>query len=158
MDPNTEDGALRLKSFVYADTLAEFQQLEEAIEVCRRVRAEIDRANGGDWLPEQLAQRRAGVATVVCHSLLIASHTPLRAALRQRLLRSHFWPARVSITGTPMAASSSRGRSEVAKSRCCRARDRCSSRAESEQAAKRGSLFPPSAAAARCATLTTWRH
>lgn len=71
MDPNTDDGALRLKSFVYADRLAEFGQMEEAIEVCRRVPAEIDQADGGDWLPEQLAVPRPGIATVVYHSLLI---------------------------------------------------------------------------------------
>lgn len=71
VDPTTEDGAFRLKSFVYADMLAEFQQLEEAIDVCRRVPAEIDQADGGDWLPEQLALRRPGVATLVYHSLLI---------------------------------------------------------------------------------------
>ena len=41
------------------------------MEVCRRVPAEIDQADGGDWLPEQLAMRRPGVATVVYHSLLI---------------------------------------------------------------------------------------
>jgi len=71
MDPTTEDGSLRLKSFVYADALTEFRQLEEAIEVCRRVPAQIDQADGGDWLPEQLALHRPGVAAVVYHSLLI---------------------------------------------------------------------------------------
>lgn len=71
MDPTTEDGALRLKSFVFADSRAEFQQLEEAIEVCRRVPAEIDEADGGDWLPQQLARCRPGAATVIYHSLVI---------------------------------------------------------------------------------------
>lgn len=83
IDPTTDEGALRLKSYVYADAVADFRALEEAIDVCRTVPAEIDRADGGDWLPEQLARRASGVATVVYHSL-VAEYASEESLARMR--------------------------------------------------------------------------
>ncbi|HET7876851.1 MAG TPA: DUF2332 domain-containing protein, partial [Methylomirabilota bacterium] len=79
IDPTTAEGALLLKAFLYADMVEEFRRLEEAIEVCRRVPAQVDQADGADWLPEQLARPRPGTVTVVFHSLLL--NQPSEASL-----------------------------------------------------------------------------
>jgi hypothetical protein len=71
IDPGTEESALMLRSFVWADLVDHVRMTEEAIEVSRRVPARIDQADGADWLPEQLAEPRPGVATVVFHSTMV---------------------------------------------------------------------------------------
>lgn len=76
IDPATDEGSLRLRSFVWADLAEHVRILEEAIEICRRVPARVDRADGADWLEEQLVEPRPGVVTVVMHSLMRASGPP----------------------------------------------------------------------------------
>jgi hypothetical protein len=76
IDPTRPENEIRLKSYVWADLAPHVQILSEAIEVCRRVPATIEQADGADWLEKQLAERRPGVATVVFHSLMRASGPP----------------------------------------------------------------------------------
>ncbi len=75
VDPTTEKGALRLRSFVWADLVEHLWMLDEAIEIACRIPVEIHEADGADWLDEVAGPRR-GVTTVVFHSLMTASSDP----------------------------------------------------------------------------------
>jgi hypothetical protein len=70
IDPGTEQGRLTLLSFVWPDQAERFRLLSNAIEVARRVPADVDRSDAIAWLESQLAQPRPGVATVVFHSIV----------------------------------------------------------------------------------------
>ena len=72
LDPTTDEGRLTLMSYVWPDQRERFALLSGAIEVARRVPADVERASAVDWLPRRLAAARAGVATVVFHSIAIA--------------------------------------------------------------------------------------
>jgi hypothetical protein len=72
VDPTTDEGRLTLMSYVWPDQRERFALLSGAIEVARRVPADVERASAVDWLPRRLAAARAGVATVVFHSIAIA--------------------------------------------------------------------------------------
>ncbi len=76
IDPTVPENEVRLISYVWADLAPHVQILREAIEVCRRVPATIDQADGAEWLEGQLAEPRPGVVTVVFHSLMRASGPP----------------------------------------------------------------------------------
>lgn len=69
INPTAPENEIRLKSMVWPDLADHVRILGEAIEVCRRVPATVDQADGADWLERQLAQRRPGVITVVFHSM-----------------------------------------------------------------------------------------
>jgi len=70
VNPCTEDGRLTLQSYVWPDQVERFHQLAAAIEVARRVPANVDQANAADWVEAVLADRVSGVATVVYHSIV----------------------------------------------------------------------------------------
>jgi hypothetical protein len=70
IDPCTEEGELTLQSYVWPDQVERFRQLAAAIEVARRVPAQVDQANAADWVEAALAERVSGVATVVYHSIV----------------------------------------------------------------------------------------
>jgi hypothetical protein len=59
-----------LESFVWADQLERLRQLRAAVAVARRAPPAIARRRAADWLAEQLAAPRAGIATVVFHSIM----------------------------------------------------------------------------------------
>ncbi|MET0727116.1 MAG: DUF2332 domain-containing protein [Acidimicrobiales bacterium] len=71
IDATTEEGRLRLLSFTWPDQLDRIARLEAAIEVARRVPLHLDRADAVDWLGGRLAERTAGLATVVTHSIVL---------------------------------------------------------------------------------------
>lgn len=71
IDPTTTDGRLTLLSFIWADQVGRFKQLANAIEASRQVPVPLDAASAIEWLEKQLAIPRAGVATVVFHSVLL---------------------------------------------------------------------------------------
>jgi hypothetical protein len=68
VDITSEDGPLTLKSFIWADQPQRLRRLEAAIAVARRVPAAVDRADAGEWLPNQMTRKTVGLATVVFHS------------------------------------------------------------------------------------------
>jgi hypothetical protein len=59
-----------LESFVWADQLERLRQLRAAVAIARHAPPPIARRGAADWLAEQLAVPRAGVATVVFHSIM----------------------------------------------------------------------------------------
>lgn len=71
VDPTTDDGRLTLMSYVWPDQRERFALLRGAVEVARRVPADVERASAVDWLPARLAAARPGVATVVFHSIAL---------------------------------------------------------------------------------------
>ena len=72
IDPALDESRLTLLSFVWADQSARFGQLSAALEVARRVPVDrIDLADAVAWLESQLAEPRAGAATVVFHSVVL---------------------------------------------------------------------------------------
>jgi hypothetical protein len=71
IDPTLDDSRITLLSFVWADQVARFGQLTSALEVARRVPAEVDRSDAIPWLDAQVAEPRIGVATVVYHSIVL---------------------------------------------------------------------------------------
>jgi len=83
IDPVSEEGALALRSAVWADQVRRFRILDGALEVARGVPATVERADGSVWLPDRLAEPAEGVATVVFHSVAMY-HASLEA--RNRIL------------------------------------------------------------------------
>ena len=70
LDPGRAEDRLKLQSSVWADQAARFARLRGGLELAARVPASVDAMSLHEWLPGQLAQPRAGVATVVYHSVV----------------------------------------------------------------------------------------
>ena len=83
IDPVSEEGALALRSAVWADQVRRFRILDGALEVARGVPATVERADGSVWLPERLTEPAEGMVTVVYHSVAMY-HASLEA--RNRIL------------------------------------------------------------------------
>jgi hypothetical protein len=67
----TDDAHVRtLESFVWPDQIERLTQLRAAIALARSTPPRLARQRAGDWLAEHLATPRAGVATVVFHSIM----------------------------------------------------------------------------------------
>jgi len=69
IDPTTDEGALTLRSFVWADQLARLGLLDGAIEVARQTPVAVERIDAGDFLERELSASHDDVATVVYHSV-----------------------------------------------------------------------------------------
>jgi len=83
IDAVSEDGRLTLLSFVWPDQAARFRRLRTALDLARSAPVTIDRADAGAWVEEQLAESRAGVATVVFHSIVL-QYLPVESRHRMR--------------------------------------------------------------------------
>ena len=71
IDPTTDEGALTLRSFVWADQLGRLSQLDGAIQIASEMPLEVERIGAADFLERELASPRPGVATVVYHSVFM---------------------------------------------------------------------------------------
>jgi hypothetical protein len=71
IDPTSEEGALMLRSFVWADQLARLSQLDGAIEVAAQLPVEVERIGAAAFLERELATPNDDVATVVFHSVFV---------------------------------------------------------------------------------------
>jgi hypothetical protein len=69
VDPTSEEGALTLRSFIWADQLGRLALLDGAIEIAREVPVEVERLDAATFLERELASSTPGVATVVYHSV-----------------------------------------------------------------------------------------
>jgi len=83
IDAVSEDGRLTLLSFVWPDQTARFVRLRAALDLARSAPVTIDRADAGTWVEEQLTGSRAGVATVVFHSIVL-QYLPVESRHRMR--------------------------------------------------------------------------
>lgn len=83
IDPGDADARLRLRAYVWADQAARLARLDAALAHAAASPVRVERADAGAWLERRLAERPAGAATVVFHSIFwqyVAA--PTRARLR----------------------------------------------------------------------------
>jgi hypothetical protein len=85
VDVTSEEGALLLQAFVWADQEERLERLRRAIEVLRRDPPELVRGDYVEELPRILARRDPSVLTVVFHSVSLAYLEP---EVRERVLAS----------------------------------------------------------------------
>jgi hypothetical protein len=71
IDPALDESRPALLCFVWPDQTERLRKLAEAIEIARRVPAEVDPSDAVAWLETQLAEPRPGAATVVFHSVVM---------------------------------------------------------------------------------------
>ncbi|HRW37718.1 MAG: DUF2332 family protein [Acidimicrobiales bacterium] len=83
IDPADPAGALRLRSFVWADQLDRLARLDAALEVATTTPAPVTCSGAADWLDAVLAEPTPGRATVVSHSIVLQYLSPDE---RRRLL------------------------------------------------------------------------
>lgn len=96
IDPATDEGALTLRSFVWADQLARLALLDGAIEVARQTPVEVERAGAADFLDRELARPRPEVATVVYHSVVMQYvNEPERARITEAISRARVFHLRM---------------------------------------------------------------
>jgi len=69
IDPTSDEGALTLQSYLWADQLDRLALLRAATELGRRTSAHVVAADAATWIGPRLAAREPGVATVVYHSI-----------------------------------------------------------------------------------------
>jgi hypothetical protein len=68
VDPTTQDGRLRLTSFVWPDQLARFERLRGALQVASEVPASVVRQSARDFVAD--LELASGTTTVVWHSIM----------------------------------------------------------------------------------------
>jgi hypothetical protein len=71
IDATTEDGALSLRSSIWADQLGRLALLDGAIETARALPVEVEPIGAVPFLERELAAPARGVATVVYHSVVM---------------------------------------------------------------------------------------
>jgi hypothetical protein len=87
VDPGTEDGRLRLTSFVWPHHVERFQRLQAALRIAAEYPVPVDRASAGQWLAGRLAEPVAdGVLTVVWHSITRQYWPPAEVAAMSEVL------------------------------------------------------------------------
>lgn len=68
IDPTTGEGALTLRSLIWADQLGRLSRLDGAITIANEVPSTVERLDAATFLERELAAPRHGMATVVFHS------------------------------------------------------------------------------------------
>ena len=76
VDPTTEEGALTLRSSVWADQLGRLGLLDGALEIARQKPVEVEQADALSFLQRELARPSPGAATVVFHSVFLQYLAP----------------------------------------------------------------------------------
>jgi hypothetical protein len=71
IDPTSDDGALSLRSFIWADQLGRLSRLDGAIEIARAMPLDVERMDAAAFLERELDEPRADMATVVFHSVFV---------------------------------------------------------------------------------------
>lgn len=70
VDVTQDSDRIRTLSFVWADQLERFERMSAAIDVARRERPVVDRADAAVWVQRLLEPSDAGVHTVLQHSIM----------------------------------------------------------------------------------------
>lgn len=70
LEPARPDARLQLESSVWADQPARLHRLRGALRVAAVEPAAVERASADEWLPSALVEPRAGVVSVVFHSIV----------------------------------------------------------------------------------------
>jgi hypothetical protein len=69
IDATSDDGALTLQSYLWADQRDRLTLLRAAIALARRIAANVVTGDAAAWIAPRLAARERGTATVVYHSI-----------------------------------------------------------------------------------------
>ena len=86
VDVSTEDGRLHLSSFVWADQLARWNRLRDALDLAAADPVKVDQSAGPEWLANQLARAERDVLTVVWHSVVWQYVSPADRAMGRAVL------------------------------------------------------------------------
>jgi hypothetical protein len=89
LDPGTEDGRLTLTSYVWPDQVERLERLRAALALAAEVDAPVVRAGAADWVEARLAEPAPGVATVICHSLVMQYLPDEERERFERAVKSH---------------------------------------------------------------------
>lgn len=76
IDPATEAGRLRLRSYVWPDQPARRARLDAALEVAATMPVPVDRADAVSWATAALAEPVPGMCTVLTHSIVFQYLSP----------------------------------------------------------------------------------
>jgi hypothetical protein len=79
LDPRSEEDRLSLMSYVWPDQTNRFGLLRGALEIAARDSVAVEQSGAADWAERVLAEPRAGVATVLFHSIVVQYLTPEEA-------------------------------------------------------------------------------
>jgi hypothetical protein len=71
IDPTSEDGALSLRSFIWADQLGRLSRLDGAIEIAKQMPVDVEQGDAAAFLERELDAPRPDTATVVYHSVFL---------------------------------------------------------------------------------------
>jgi hypothetical protein len=71
IDSASDEGALTLRAFVWADQLGRLAQLDGAIDIAADFPVDVEPIDAADFVERELAKRPDGVATIVYHSVFI---------------------------------------------------------------------------------------
>ena len=93
IDPTSDEGALSLRSFIWADQLGRLSRLDGAIEIARAMPLTIERMDAAAFLERELDEAHDDVATVVYHSVFVqylteGSRWRITAAIEQAVSRA----------------------------------------------------------------------
>ncbi|MGH8829077.1 MAG: DUF2332 family protein, partial [Jiangellaceae bacterium] len=87
IDPLTEAGNLRLRSFVWPDHVERAHRLAGALKIAERIPVAVDRSEATPWLHERLAERcDDDVFTVVWHSVVWQYLEPAERAAAEAVI------------------------------------------------------------------------
>ncbi len=79
LDPRSQEDRLTLMSYVWPDQSERFGRLAAALEIAAQDGVAVERARAAEWAERVLGERRAGVATVLFHSVVVQYLTPEEA-------------------------------------------------------------------------------
>ncbi len=96
IDPAEPIGALRLRSYVWADQLERLGRLDAAIAAANRAdtgtaghtAVRVDEADAIEWLESELSERSEDMVTVVMHSIVLQYLEPSRRQVLGHLVRA----------------------------------------------------------------------
>lgn len=71
IDPTTDDGALTLLSYIWADRPDRVERARAAIEIARDVPAAVDRSDALGWVRHRVASLPTDQVTVIFHSIVM---------------------------------------------------------------------------------------
>ncbi|MBX3286301.1 MAG: DUF2332 domain-containing protein [Actinobacteria bacterium] len=71
IDPTTDAGRLRLRSYLWPDQPQRRARLDAALAVAAQVAAPVERADAASWLAHRLREPAVGCVTVVVHSIVL---------------------------------------------------------------------------------------
>jgi hypothetical protein len=100
IDPTLDESRAALLCFIWPDQRDRLARLAEAVDLARRVPAQVDRCEAVDWLRTHLARPSPGLATVVFHSVVMPYLTDDQ---RQNLTQVIERAGSLAIAGAPVA-------------------------------------------------------